>query len=90
MLNRLIDAVLDVLEREDLSAIPDHIIPFNFGSVEGWIGTLHSWAFRIQMPLLKCSMAPWNTAEDVDELENVTRRWIKTNVTCLPYHNWQG
>lgn len=87
VLNRLIDAVLDVLEREDLSAIPEHIIPFNFGSVEGWIGTLHSWAFRIQMPLLKCSMAPWNTAEDVDELEEVTREWIKTkDKMCYPKH----
>ncbi len=61
----LTEDLLTVLNREDFSAIPDKVIPFDFSSVNGWIGTLHSWAFRIQMPLLSSQMKIWGL-EDAD------------------------
>jgi hypothetical protein len=61
----LVEDLLTILNREDLSAIPDKVIPFDFSSVVGWIGTLHSWAFRIQMPLLSSEMKIWGM-DDID------------------------
>ena len=66
----LVESALCVLRREDfLNEATDEDyylqVPFAFGSSTEWLNTLHAWAFRFQMPLLKCDMTLWE-AEDSD------------------------
>ncbi|WP_161604785.1 hypothetical protein, partial [Roseiconus nitratireducens] len=56
----LVESTLNVLTEEDLKEIEvNDLVPFNFNSAEGWVGSLHAWAFRYQMPLLRCTMTTW-------------------------------
>ncbi|MCD0459533.1 hypothetical protein [Roseiconus lacunae] len=55
----LVNSTLTVLGNEDVSEFPDLEAPFDFRSLNGWIGTLHAWAFRFQMPLLRSEMKVW-------------------------------
>jgi hypothetical protein len=72
----LVESLLAVLNHEDLRTIPDEVIPFDFSSVEGWVGTLHSWAFRIQMPLLSSQMLPWRAENsNLDDMLELAEIW---------------
>ena len=72
----LVESTLTVLEGEDLSEIPDLEMPFDFSDAEGWTGTLHAWAFRFDMPLLRCTMKTWGREEDEPvELFDTANLW---------------
>jgi hypothetical protein len=65
----LVEAALCVLQREhriNFDAFEDCYleVPFRFSSVNDWINTLHSWAFRFQMPLLRHDTRAWGTADN--------------------------
>lgn len=88
---RLVSTLLTVLNRENLSALPDKVIPFNFESVEGWVGTLHSWGFRIQIPLLVSDWCCWGK-EYYDEyysLEDAMEWATSENGQVYPKHPYQ-
>jgi hypothetical protein len=73
----LVDGLLAVLNREDVTAIPHKVIPFDFSSLDGWVGTLHSWAYRIQMPLLSCHSLLWGFEYfDRDAAPKFAMGWI--------------
>ena len=73
----LVESTLAVLDGEDLSEIDIHdVVPFDFRSAEGWVGTLHAWAFRYQMPLLRSTMTTWGReGHDRNEFFDTVNLW---------------
>ena len=83
----LVESLTAVLEREDFSTVDDLDLPFAFGSWIEWISTIHSWAFRFQMPLLSCEMSLWG-AEDAnqDDFYELSEQLSQTGDVSWPLH----
>ena len=86
----LVESALCVLQREDFADVDDLVVPFAFGSSRQWLSTLHSWAFRFQMPLLRSDMTLWG-AEDCDphQFIELSERWGRVEDTSYPLHRVQ-
>lgn len=83
----LVESVTDVLQREDFSSVPDLRAPFSFHSWNGWLSTIHAWAFRFQIPLLRCEMSLWG-AEDShpDDFIELSKQISQTGDLSWPLH----
>ena len=83
----LVESLTEVLKREDFSSIDDLSFPFRFRSWSVWLSTIHSWAFRFQLPLLRCEMSLWG-AEDAnqDDFYELSEQLSQTGDVSWPLH----
>ncbi|MEK6262491.1 MAG: hypothetical protein AABP62_28165 [Planctomycetota bacterium] len=83
----LVESLTDVLKREDFSSVDDLRTPFSFRSWIGWLSTIHSWAFRFQMPLLRCELSPWGVEDpDPDDFFELMEQMSQTGDIYWPKH----
>lgn len=81
----LANALVNVLSRENFSATdaPEH----DFRSVSCWLSTVHYWAFKYQLPLLRSDMTLWG-AEDSqsDQFFELAEMQVECNGISYPLH----
>lgn len=83
----LVDSATTVLQSEEFSEVGDTEIPFAFSSFNQWMSTLHTWAFRFQMPLLRCDMNRWGAEDaDLDQFNDLGELWRRTENSDYPVH----
>ena len=59
---------------------------FRLGSWRAWLSQLHEWAFRYQMPLLRCDMSLWGCEDyDFDGFYRLSALWEWNNDPRLRY-----
>lgn len=83
----LVESAMIILEREDFSDVDANELPFAFGSLSQWISTLHMWAFRFHMPLLRIDMTPWGASDsDPDDYFELVEQKGKVGDSSYPLH----
>lgn len=83
----LAESVTDVLKREDFSSVDYRKLEFAFRSWNQWISTIHAWAFRFQMPLLRCEMDLWGAEDaDQDDFYELSKLFNQTDGVFWPLH----
>ena len=83
----LVESATTVLQREDFSHVNDIEIPFSFHTFDEWVSTLHVWAFRFQMPLLRCDFKRWGAEDaDQDQFNDLGEVWRRTGNGDYPVH----
>lgn len=83
----LVESLTDVLQREDFSSVDDLRTPFSFRSWNGWLSTIHAWAFRFRMPLLRCEMSLWGAENaDQDEFIELAEQLSQAGDVSWPLH----
>jgi hypothetical protein len=76
-----------VLCREDFSEIDSRDLPIEFESVHEWLMTLHQWAMRFSLPLLRGYGELWNgETDDPNEYNRLIQIWGSVGDVSYPMH----
>ncbi|MEZ5945163.1 MAG: hypothetical protein R3C18_27635 [Planctomycetaceae bacterium] len=83
----LIESVAMVLRREDFSNIDPLDLRVEFESLHEWLSTLHQWAMKFSLPLLRGFGEVWNgEASDADEYIRLIHSWGGIGAVSYPLH----
>ena len=83
----LSESIRVILQREDFSDIDPLDLPRDFDSPYGWTETLHKWALKFQLPLLRCDIDLWNSeGNDAQTFVRLTQTWGGVGDVPYPLH----
>ncbi len=86
----LSESIKVILNREDFSDIDPFDLPRDFDSLHGWVETLHKWALKFQLPLLRCEIDLWNSegqdGDDASTFVRLSQTWGGVGDVPYPLH----
>lgn len=83
----LSESLAMVLCREDFSGLDPLDLPMNFESVHDWLMTLHQWAMKFSLPLLRGFCDVWNGEySDAKEYIRLIQIWGGVGDASYPMH----